>query len=421
MSLMSNFKSFLGIKDKATLEASIPVRPVHKGPITEKPVSIIDPRSISVVKSHAIIGAIDRHGSFSRYNRLATWLKDNKAALAQELLNDDEILSNYELALYPIVKGGSLAYGPGCFSTVGPNEAVYTLGDIHGDFESFIAILDTIVDHAKKAGITSPVIYMLGDVIDRETENCSLVIALILAILHRSLPAEFNDWNAIRLGIVKGDHDVALNYDETAKKFTATVSPADYCEWINSQIAAGNIDDMYVGRAWIRLMQECPAAAFLEGSGTFISHGGVPRSDIQDEIKAGAPYVMQNKLMEQDFEWCRMVDAKNKLLNRGTKTSEVGFQEFETFNQLFFNGRIKNFIFGHQHPVTGFQRYNKFFTGYDALCISSFRKDDIVGGPTIPHFCKITPTEINVYSINPAMYVVRLEENSTEAKKPVAP
>lgn len=413
MNIFSKMVDALGFADdSATKVATIPLT----GKVT--PTSpIIDARSISVVKSHSIIGSIDSYGNLGRYNRLTKWLEANEAPIAWKVLTDDDDLTHHKMALYPSVKHGSLAYGPGCFSTVGATEPVYVLGDTHGDFESFIAILDTICDFAKQRGNTEPIVYLLGDVIDRNRESCALLTTLIFAIMQKGLPEEFANWNAIRLGIIKGDHDVALHFDEVTKVFSAEVKPADYCDWLNERTKTYGEKATYVGRAWIRLMKECPAAAFLDGTGTFLSHGGIPRSDIQDMVKAGMPYIMQSPLLETDFEWCRMVDAKNKLLNRSTKTSEIGYQEFETFNNLFFNGRIKNFIFGHQHPVKGFMRYSTYFAGYDTLCISSFRSDTTVGGPTIPYFCRIDTNAINVYSMNPAMYVVRLEENSTEAKK----
>ena len=105
---------------------------------------------------------------------------------------------------------------------------------------------------------------------------------------------------------------------------------------------------------------------------------------------------------------------------------EIGFQEFESFNELMC-GRIKKYVFGHQHPAGGFERYSKFFGGYDVICISSFR-DDAAPVPAVPHFCKLTADEVNVYSLSPAIYVVRLEENSvahaaasTASDKPAPP
>lgn len=422
MNIFSGLANAFGFNDNpAKVVDIIPLTPAKSSTVS----SIIDPRSFTVVKQHAIIGSIDSYGNIGRYSRLLKWIEDNEVTLASNVLNDDADLSHHKRALYPSFKHGSLAYGPGCFSTTAADEPVYILGDTHGDIESFIAMLDTIVDGSKQHGITEPTVYLLGDVIDRNKEGCAFITTLIFAILQKALPKEFEAWNSIKLGIIKGDHDVALKYDSVSKKFTSEVKPADYCDWLNARIAA-NASDIkaaeaatYVGRAWIKLIAECPAAAFLDGSGTFLSHGGIPRSDIQDLVKAGTPYIMQSPKLEIDFEWCRMVDAKNKLLNRATKTSEIGYQEFETFNSLFFNGKIKNFIFAHQHPVKGFARYNNFFTGYDVMCISSFRDDKTLGGPTIPYFCKVDPTAINVYSMNPAMYVVRLEENSAEVKKTV--
>lgn len=386
---------------------------------------IIDSRSFTVTKQHSIIGAIDSYGNLGRYSRLMKWLEDNEVKIASKVLDDDADLSNHHMALYPSFKHGALAYGPGCFSTTKLDDPVYVLGDIHGDIDSFIATLDTIMSGSKQHGIADPTVYLLGDIIDRNKETCTLTATLIFAILQKALPAEFAEWNSIKLGVVKGDHDVALKWNETKQQFEAEVKPADWCDWLNARLATKDVKDKdnasAVGRAWIKLIAECPAAAFLDSSGTLLSHGGIPRSDVQELVKQGSPYIMQHPQLVTDFAWCRMTDTKNKLLNRSAKTSEIGFQEFNSFNQLFFNGKIKNFIFGHQHPTKGFMRYSTNYAGYDVICISSFRDDKTVGGPTIPYFCKIDPNEINVYSMNPSMYVVRLEENSTEMKKTSAP
>ena len=135
----------------AQLKTTIPVKAGEKTP------SIIDPRSINVVKSNTIIGAIN-HSNASKYLKLMKWLEANEVKLAKALLADDETLSSHELALYPSFKGGSIAYGPGCFSTATKDDPVYVLGDVHGDFDSFVAMLDTILDFSKKKGEASPVV-----------------------------------------------------------------------------------------------------------------------------------------------------------------------------------------------------------------------------------------------------------------------
>ena len=382
--------------------------------------SIIDPKRISMVKAHTIIGSVEKYGRATKFANLVSWLDRNEAEIAKNTLDDKtEHLASHALALRPAAPGGCLAYGPGCFGTTKPNETVYVLGDTHGDLESLVAIFDTILDLAANNGNLSPTIYLLGDILDRNAESCMQECVFLLAILQRALPKEFERYNSIKLGIIKGDHDVALSYNASSRKFAASVSPADYCDWLNARIDLnpGLEDATFIGRAWIKLMKECPAAAFIESSGTLLAHGGIPRSDLQDKVMSGEPFAMQSKACESDYAWCRMVDAKNKLLNRASKTSEVGFQEFETLNNDLFFGKIKKFVFGHQHPASGFQRFSRFFAGYDVICISSFRSDDAVGGPTIPYFCKIDAAEINTYSMSPAAYVVRLEENSVEHSK----
>jgi len=381
---------------------------------TPKSPEIVDARRLNVVKAHCVIGAVDRRSNVGRYENLIKWLKQNEKKVARVALSDGQDMPGHDIALRPAVRNGSIAYGPGCFP--GLQERVYTLGDTHGDVESLAAILDTIVDACRIAKAGNPVVYLLGDVVDRCGEGCMLETTLIMAIMQKAMPEEFAAWNDIRLGVVKGDHDVALSYpDEYSPdaRFSSNVVPSDYAQWLNARLDADpSEDNTLVGRAWIKLMRECPAAAFIEKFGALLSHGGIPRCDIQDEIAKGSPYLFMSDRCSTDYEWCRMVDARNKLLNRASKTSEVGFQEFESFNRLL-DGRIKKFIFGHQHPEGGFERYSKFFSGYDAICISSFR-DDLLPTPTIPYFCKITADEVNVYSLSPAIYVVRLEENSFE-------
>ena len=391
-----------------------------KAPVVAPP--IVDPRRITMVKSHTIVGSIETSTYAANYNGLVKWLKDNEFKIADKLLKDDTILSHHNISLRPACRGGCFAHGPGCFGTKAPNEAVYLLGDTHGDFESMVAVLDTIIDTAKVYGNNAPTVYLLGDVLDRNGETCMYEAVFIMAVMQKALPEQFAKYNNIKLGIVKGDHDIALKWD-MSKKFSASVKPADFCDWLNARMEAHKVkgayveEYSYVGRAWIRLMQECPSAAFLDESGTLLSHGGIPRSDIQEMMNKGIPYLMQSQGAATDFEWCRMVDAKNKLLNRGSKTSEIGFGEFATFNALM-GGKIKRFVFGHQHPAKGFMRLDKCYPGYDVFCISSFRKDDTLGGPTVPYYCKISPNRADVYCLQPAKYVVKLEESS--ADKPVA-
>ena len=408
--MLNFFDILFGKKENPTL--------VYSG----KSAAVLDTTKLATVKSHSIVGTIETNIHNTKYTDLVSWAKANEFKIAETTLNDTANMPKHNLMLRPACKGGCFAIGPGCFGTMKPGEEVYVLGDTHGDFESLVAILDTIIETAKYKGNEEPIVYVLGDILDRNTESCMIESVFLLAILQKALPEQFAQYNKIRLGIVKGDHDIGLSYNaaSTTKKFSAAVKPADYCDWLNERLAANSYKEAYtyIGRAWIRLMAECPSAAFLAESGTLLSHGGVPRIDLQQRMLSGEPYVMQSKEVAQDFEWCRMVDAKNKLLNRSSKTSEVGFGEFESFNAMM-GGCIKKFIFGHQHPAKGFMRFDKNFAGYDVICISSFRNDGVVGGPTVPYFCKIDKRDVNVYSMCPAKYVIRLEESTSVA--PAAP
>lgn len=404
--MLNFFDTLFGKKDSATL--------VYSG----KNPAMIDTTKLATVKSHAIVGTIETGLHNTKYADLIAWAKANEFNVAKTTLNDTTNMPKHHLMLRPECKGGCFAHGPGCFGNMKPGEEVYVLGDTHGDVESLVAIFDTILETARCKGVEEPIVYLLGDILDRNKESCMIESVFLLAILQKALPKQFEQYNKIRLGIVKGDHDIGLSYNASAttKKFSAAVKPADYCDWLNDRLAANSYKEDYtlIGRAWIRLMAECPSAAFLDESGTLLSHGGIPRIDLQERLMSGEPYVMQSKEVAQDFEWCRMVDAKNKLLNRSSKTSEVGFQEFDSFNALM-GRKIRKFIFGHQHPAKGYMKFDKNYSGYDVICISSFANETVLGGPTIPYFCKIDKNNVNVYSMCPAKYVIRLEESTSAA------
>ena len=404
--VLNYFSSSSPTKDNIH-EARKPCPTLTKAPI------VLEPKTPEMIKTHAIVGSIESYGRKSKYSQLIEWLKANEVMIARNALNDSEYMKNHNLALRPTYPGAAMAIGPGCFGSMKAGDPVYVLGDTHGDFESLVAIFDTILDASAKKLELKPIVYLLGDIIDRNTETCLYEMLFILAIMQKVLPADFCQYNNIQLGIVKGDHDDAMHYNESLKTFTSSVNPSDFVGWYDNKVKTSSNPDeaSMIGFAWIKLMKECPAMVFLSESGAFLSHGGIPRSDIQEAIKSGVPYAAQCEAAAEDAMWCRMVDAKNKMLNRGTKTSEIGFQEFDSFNKDVFFGQIKKFVFAHNHPSKGFMKYNKFFTGYDVMCISSFRNDYAIGGPTIPYFCKITRDDIHVYSLSPAMYVVRLEEN----------
>lgn len=381
--------------------------------LTKSPI-VLEPKTTEMIKAHSIVGSIESYGRNTKYFQLVDWLKSNETVIANNAMNDSNHMKNHNIALRPTYPGAAMAIGPGCFGSLKSGDPVYVLGDTHGDFESLVAIFDTILDASAKRFDLKPTIYLLGDILDRNTETCLYEMLFILAIMQRILPADFSQYNNIQLGIVKGDHDVAMQYNESLKTFTSLVTPSDFVSWYSNRVntSSNPAQASLIGFAWIKLMEECPAMAFLSDSGTFLSHGGVPRSDVQEAIKSGIPYAAQSENAADDAIWCRMVDVKNKMLNRGTKTSEIGFQEFDSFNKEVFFGQIKKFVFGHQHPSRGYLRFNKFFSGYDVLCISSFRNDYAMSGPTIPYFCKITRQDIHVYSLSPAAYVVKLEEHS---------
>ena len=363
-------------------------------------------------------------GSRIRYDRLKAWLQGNGERLARTVLEEDDILSRLNLAVRQPSSGGCFAQTSEWFAEGISDSPTYVLGDTHGDIDSLIAILDNILDRTGEG--KDPVVLLLGDVLDRNAESCALECALILSVLQRALPEEFESFNRICLGIVKGDHDVALGYAEPyapETRFTSVVRPADFCEWLNGRLEGGGGEPKtLIGRAWVRLMGICPAAVFHGPTGTLLAHGGIARCDLQARFVAGEADVFQSPAAAQDFSWCRMVDAKKKLLNRNSKTCSIGGEEFDAFCKLALpepsDGEVqmtmvRRFVFGHQHPSAGFEQYVKWYDGYEVLCLSSFRDDGALFGPTIPHFCQLPQTQEGLAGVRVYRLELAFDDDST--------
>ena len=65
-------------------QSNPPLKPAESSTVAVKPTEtksvvpeIVDARRIDVVKTHSIIGAVDRRSNIERYSRLVEWLKLN--------------------------------------------------------------------------------------------------------------------------------------------------------------------------------------------------------------------------------------------------------------------------------------------------------------------------------------------------------
>jgi hypothetical protein len=153
--------------------------------------------------------------------------------------------------------------------------------------------------------------------------------------------------------LLAGNHDEALGYN--GARFTATVAPSDFCDFLNANLA-----HEWIGRAGklaVRLVAQAPRALFFP-DGLLAVHGGFPLTDLHDELARTGDWNHPQCLT--DFVWARAHPrARRKLPNRSTRGSQFGYQDFAAFCALSATlGRtVTHMVRGHDHVDERYEIY----------------------------------------------------------------
>lgn len=247
---------------------------------------------------------------------------------------------------------------------------VFFIGDIHGDNSS----LRRTVKHVDEVDPQATLVF-LGDLFDRGAQEMEAVCFFLSLV--KSRPGKI-------LWIV-GNHDAALKFENNS--FLSTVSPASFCEKLNS-----HPEWKEFGLGLIGLIEKLPVAAIFP-DGLWVSHGAVPHSDVQDKIADLSTLPIQARI---DCVNARLVDQMKKIPNRGSTTHDVGFDNVMGFVKIVREKtgiEIRQLLCAHQHTVTdgmGIAQYRKYFK--NILCHGLFTSsDNFVGGgkisPCIAKYC----------------------------------
>ncbi len=247
------------------------------------------------------------------------------------------------------------------------NDVVFVASDIHGDLESLVACADRALAECGDGGGCpgkKPILFILGDLIDRGPNSAECIAFVLRLALGKDEQRE-----GLRVLLVRGDHDVALNCLADGR-ITASVSPADFAERFAEDESGDSLcsADAFLARAFARFVQLCCPAAALLSNGILMAHGAVPHSDLQNRL--GMDLTIWSPPCAQDFSWCRLrTDKPSKAPNRYSKTSEMGVQNFAGFIEML-NGlslfqsknglnhpmeSISVFINGHEHCENGYR------------------------------------------------------------------
>jgi len=213
---------------------------------------------------------------------------------------------------------------------------LWFLGDIHGDLLGLEAALARV--RAPDAGATPerrPRLVFLGDLFD--DGGCAVEVLLRIYELVLESPGT--------VCVISGNHDESLGWD--GERFTATVSPSDFSEWLNAQL-----DDEWAvraGRLAVRLFASAPRALFFP-DGLLVAHGGFPHTDLHAELAERKDWNDPRCL--EDFVWLRAHPrARKKIPNRTTRGGQFGREDFAAFCALSAElGRpVARMVRGHDH------------------------------------------------------------------------
>jgi hypothetical protein len=222
------------------------------------------------------------------------------------------------------------------------DEPLWFIGDLHGDLLTLEAALSLIDRESAREGHTARIV-LLGDLFDDGGYGLETVLRVFEQMLAR----------APHLCLVAGNHDEALGYN--GSRFTATVSPSDFSEFLNEHLA-----HEWIGRAGklaVRIVADAPRALFFP-DGLLVAHGGFPLRDLHERLAVSGDWNDPQCL--SDFVWTRAHPrARKKLPNRTSRGSQFGYEDFAAFCELSATlGRpVTHMIRGHDHVDERYEIY----------------------------------------------------------------
>ncbi len=278
----------------------------------------------------------------------------------------------------------------------------FVAGDVHGDLPALVACADAAIARARPG--RTPVMAVLGDLVDRGEDSvaCMLFVLRLALGLDKARPD-------LKVLFVRGDHDVALCYDEATGEISSGVSPADLAERFRGPDGFFAPESAVV-HAFTRFVAGCPAAVYLD-DGTLLVHGGVPQGDLLPRL--GLDLSLQSPECAQDFAWCRIEDGvRRKRPSRVSKTAEEGAENVGAFLD-WFNARlasaevdsaraaslraagftplrpVERIVRGHTHVPGGYLRYSRF--PVEVHTVNSFHGEVPFAGTVRPAVVELGP------------------------------
>jgi hypothetical protein len=232
-------------------------------------------------------------------------------------------------------------------SQVSDDAPLWIVGDLHGDLLALEAAL-ALVQREQVAEGNAPRLVFLGDFFDDGGYGLEVLLRVFELIV--AAPAS--------ICVVLGNHDEALAY--TGARFTATVSPSDFSDFLNAHLAHEWVTR--AGKLAVRMFASAPRALFFP-DGLLVTHGGFPLVDLHAELRSTGDWNDSRCL--SDFTWTRAHPrARRKMPNRTTRGSQFGHEDFAAFCTLSAElGRpVTHMVRGHDHVDERFEIYPAYAT-----------------------------------------------------------
>ena len=223
------------------------------------------------------------------------------------------------------------------------DQPLWFIGDIHGDLLALDAALALIARESGRENVEHARIVLLGDLFDDGGYGLETLLRVFELILERPQS----------VCLLAGNHDEALGYN--GARFTATVSPSDFSDFLNENLAHEWIGR--VGKLAVRIVANAPRALFFP-DGLLAAHGGFPLTDLHERLAERGDWNDPQCLT--DFVWTRAHPrARKKLPNRMSRGSQFGYEDFAAFCALSTTlGRpVTHMVRGHDHVDERYEIY----------------------------------------------------------------
>jgi hypothetical protein len=223
------------------------------------------------------------------------------------------------------------------------DDPLWFIGDLHGDLLTLEAALALIHRESEGEGHGPARIVLLGDLFDDGGYGLETLLRVFELMLH----------SPSQVCLLAGNHDEALGYN--GARFTATVSPSDFSDFLNENLAHEWMNR--AGKLAVRIVAGAPRALFFP-DGLLAVHGGFPLRDLHARLGESGDWNDPQCLI--DFVWTRAHPrARKKMPNRSSRGSQFGYEDFAEFCALSASlGRpVTHMIRGHDHVEERYEIY----------------------------------------------------------------